>query len=103
MIKTTRQITDYRKNYNFTYSGMLKALVWWFEVKKNSVEAANGGIGILPYIYNDAKTYYYGLYLAQQANKNKQIRVQVEEVEIAPPQVYVQPPRLFRIGEEENE
>lgn len=101
--KVSRQITDYRKNYNFTYSGMLKALIWWFEVKKNSVEAANGGIGILPYIYNDAKTYYYGLYLAQQANKNKQIRVQVEEVEIAPPQVYVQPPRLFRIGEEENE
>ena len=31
--KITRQITDYRKQYNFTYSGMLKALTWWFDVK----------------------------------------------------------------------
>ena len=82
---------------------MLKALVWWFDVKKNSIEAANGGIGILPYIYNDAKTYYYGLYVAQMANQNKKIYNKVEEVEIAPPQVYVQPPKLFDIGEEENE
>ena len=101
--KVTRQITDYKKQYGFTYSGMKKALVWWFEVKKNSVEAANGGIGILPYIYNDAKTYYYGLYLAQLANKNKTIHTQIEEIEIAPPEVYVQPPRLFDLGEERHE
>ena len=75
--KITRQITDYKRQYSFTYSGMLKALVWWFEVKKNSVDAANGGIGILPYIYNDAKTYYYGLYLAQMANQNKTIQNKV--------------------------
>lgn len=101
--KITRQITDYKKQYNFTYSGMLKALIWWFDVKKSSVEAANGGIGILPYIYNDAKTYYYGLYMAQLSNQNKTIHKKVEEVEIASPRVYVQPPRLFNIGEEENE
>ena len=82
---------------------MLKALLWWFDVKKNSVEAANGGIGILPYIYNDAKTYYYGLYMAQLSNKDKTIHQRVEEVEIAPPRVYVQPPKLFNIEEEENE
>lgn len=101
--KVTRQITDYKKSYNFTYSGMLKALIWWFDVKKNSIEAANGGIGILPYIYNDAKTYYYGLYLAQQANKDKTVKIKIEEIEIAPPRIYVQPPKLFNIGEEENE
>ena len=101
--KVTRQISDYKKQYNFTYSGMLKALMWWFDIKKNTLEGTNGGIGILPYIYNDAKTYYYGLYLAQMANKNKEIHTQVEEIEIAPPQVYAQPPRLFNIEEEENE
>lgn len=101
--KITRQITDYKRQYSFTYSGMLKALVWWFEVKKNSIDAANGGIGILPYIYNDAKTYYYGLYLAQMANQNKTIQNKVEEIEIAPPRIYVAPPKLFNIGEEENE
>ena len=100
--KVSRQITDYKKEYNFSYSGMLKALLWWFEVKKNSVEAANGGIGILPYIYNDAKTYYYGLYMAQLSNKDKTIHRRVEEVEIAPPRVYVQPPHLFNLEEEEE-
>lgn len=101
--KITRQITDYKKQYNFTYSGMLKALTWWFDVKKNTTENTNGGIGILPYIYNDAKTYYYGLFIAQMTNKNKEVNTKIEEVEIAPPRVYVQPPRLFNIEEEENE
>lgn len=101
--KVTRQIADYKKQYNFTYSGMLKALIWWFDVKKNTTENTNGGIGILPYIYNDAKTYYYGLYMAQISNQDKTIHTKIEEIEIAPPQVYVQPPRLFNIEEEENE
>lgn len=101
--KVTRQITDYKKQYNFTYSGMLKALVWWFDIKKNTIENTNGGIGILPYIYNDAKTYYYGLYMAQMVNQGKTLHTQVEEIEIPSPRVYVQPPRLFNIEEEENE
>lgn len=105
--KVQRQITDYKKQYSFTYSGMLKALMWWFEVKKNTLEGTNGGIGILPYIYNDAKTYYYGLWIAQNINAEKDLenyKIKIEEVEIAPPQVYVQSPRLFNIeGENENE
>ena len=101
--KITRQITDYKKQYNFTYSGMLKALIWWFDVKKNTLENTNGGIGILPYIYNDAKTYFYGLYMAQIINQNKTIQTKIEEVEIESPRVYNHPPRLFKIEEEENE
>lgn len=100
--KVTRQISDYKKQYNFTYSGMLKALMWWFDIKKNTTENTNGGIGILPYIYNDAKTYYYGVFMAQRINEGKTIETKVEEIEIAPPQVYTQPPRLFNI-EEDNE
>lgn len=70
------------------------------------MEGTNGGIGILPYIYNDAKTYYYGLYMAQLVNEKKDLenyKTKIEVIEIAPPQVYVQPPKLFNIGEEENE
>jgi hypothetical protein len=82
---------------------MLKALMWWFDVKGNTLEATNGGIGILPYIYNDAKSYYYGLYMAQKVNEGKTVDTRVEEIEIASPRVYTPPPRLFNIGEEENE
>ena len=101
--KIARQITDYRKQYNFTYSGMLKSLKWWFDIKKNTLEGTNGGIGILPYIYNDASSYYYGLYLAQMVNQDKIFKKEIEEIEIAPPQIYTLPPKLFNIEEEVNE
>ena len=101
--KIIRQIADYKKEFNFTYSGMHKALIWWFDIKKNTLEGTNGGIGILPYIYNDARTYYYGLYLAQVVNQDKIFKQEVEEVEIAPPRAYTPPPKLFNIEEEVNE
>ena len=101
--KIIRQITDYKRQYNFTYSGMHKTLIWWFDIKKNTLENTNGGIGILPYIYNDASAYYYGLYLAQTVNQNKTFKMEVEEIEISPPKSYIPPPKLFNIGEEENE
>lgn len=104
--KVIRQISDYKKQFNFTYSGMLKALIWWFDVKKNTLEATNGGIGILPYIYNDAKTYYYGLWMAQNINSEKDLanfHIRTEEIEISSPRRYVQPPRLFDIERESED
>ena len=71
-ISISKQAENYIKMYNFTYSGMLKSLKWFYEVKGNSKEGSNGRIGIIPYIYEDAKKYYYNLYLAQQRNKNVQ-------------------------------
>ena len=56
--------------YDFTYSGMLKSLKWFYEIKHNDKDSSNGRIGIIPYIYKDAYDYYYNLYLAQQRNKD---------------------------------
>lgn len=101
-----KQIKDYRKEYNYTFSGMLKTLIWWFEIKGNSIEKANEGIGIIPFIYDDACKYYYSLYLAQLANEKIDIQHYqpiVEEIEIAPPQAYMIPPRLFKFGEDMEE
>lgn len=42
-----KQLKDYQKEYQYTYSGMLKTLMYWYEIKDNSIEKANGGIGIL--------------------------------------------------------
>ena len=49
--RVRKQINEYKEKYNYTYSGMLKTLVWWYEVKNNSIEKANGGIGIIPFAY----------------------------------------------------
>lgn len=63
--KIQRQIKSYMKEYSYTYSGIHKTLKYFYEVKGGSVEKANGGIGIVPYIYDDAYRYYYNLWEAQ--------------------------------------
>lgn len=66
-------MNDYIKEYQYTYSGMLKALIYFYEVKGNNKNKANGGIGIIPFIYKDAYNYYYNLWIIQQSNKDKNV------------------------------
>lgn len=97
--KIKNQIKSYHDKYQFSYSGMLKTLIYWFDVKGNSVEQANDGIGIIPYVYKQAHDYYYELYLAQTANKNKDIekykKPQTKVVTIPPPAIPKKKPKLF--------
>lgn len=104
-LKIKKQIESYIKNYQYTYSGMLKALKWFFEVKKENIEKANGGIGIVPYIYQDAYKYYYSLYLAQQRNEQKHndYNVKTKVIVIESPRMWIAPPKLFNLGDDENE
>ena len=80
---------------------MLKSLKWFYEVKHNDKESSNGRIGIIPYIYDDAKNYYYQLYLANERNKDiSNYRVTTKEIVIASPRMYVAPPKLFDLGDD---
>ena len=101
--RVKKQIKDYKNEYKYSYSGMLKALVWFYEIKGNSIEKANGGIGILPFVYQDAYNYYYSLYLAQLVNEEKdvnQYKTKVREIVIKSPSVAGKPIRLFDLGED---
>lgn len=99
----SKQAENYIKQYDFTYSGMLKSLKWFYEIKGNSKEGSNGGIGIIPYIYEEAKKYYYNIYLAQQRNKDVEgYRLEVKEIVIASPRIFIAPPKLFDLGDEEE-
>lgn len=100
-----KQIKEFKESYDYSYSGMCKTLKWWYEVKGNSIEKANGGIGIIPYVYKDACSYYYALYLAAITNEDKNIEqcvAQVREFIIAPPRAEKRPPRLFNLDYEEG-
>jgi len=66
-----KQLKDMLANYGFTYSGIHKTLVYWYEVKKSSKEKANGGLGIVPFIYEPAKKYFYTVFMAREQNKDK--------------------------------
>lgn len=79
--KISKQIHDFYTVNHFTYSGMEKSLRYFFEVKNKPIEDAHGGIGIIPYIYEDAKKYWYTVWAAKQLNEAKPI-----EQYVAPPE-----------------
>ena len=101
-----KQIKQYVEEYNFTYSGIKKALIYFFEIKGNSIEKSNGGIGIVPYVYKNAYNYYLSLWQAQQKNVDKVIFdyvPNVKEIVIPPPQRKVKKRPLFTFLDEEGE
>lgn len=103
--RVCRQIKTFHETYKYTYSGMLKTLQWWYEIQHNTIEKANGGIGIIPWVYKDAEKYYYELYQIQERARQMdvaQIQLQVKEFNIEPPKIWVAPPRLFNMNDEEN-
>ena len=106
-ILTKKLAEKYVKENNFTYSGMLKTLKWYYEKEGNSIEKSNGSIGILPYIYQQALNYYYALYQAQLINKEKDLSnfmlPKERVITIESPRVYVRPPHMWLEGEKEEE
>lgn len=101
-----KQIKQYREEYNYTYSGIRKALVYFYKVKGNPIEKANGGIGIVPYVYQNAYNYYLALWQAQQKNQDKVLTnyiPKVKEVVIPRPQRKVKKRELFTFLDEEVE
>lgn len=101
-----KQIKQYVDEYNFTYSGIHKALIYFFEVKGNTIEKANGGIGIVPYVYKNAYDYYFSLWQAQQKNEDKVVQEyipNVKEIVIPRPQRKVKKRQLFTFLDKEND
>lgn len=104
--KTNKQLKDYREQYNYTYSGIHKALVYFYEIKGNDKNKANGGIGIVPFVYRDAYNYYYALWEAKQKNEGKKIEdfiPKIREVHIPIPQRNIEKRNLFSFLDEEVE
>lgn len=98
-----KQINQYVSEYNYSYTGILKALKYFYEIKKNSLEKSQNGIGIVPYIYNDAYNYYYALWLVQQKNENKElITYKTEKIHIPIPQRKIKKRKLFSFLDEEE-
>jgi hypothetical protein len=104
--RAKKQINDYIAEYNYSYSGMLKALIYFYEIRGGDVEQAHESVGIIPYIYKDAYNYYYNLWQAQQKNQYKDIRQfipAVVEVHIERPQRKVEKRNRFSFLDEEVE
>ena len=105
-IAISKQAEKYINQYQFTYSGMLKSLKWYYEKEGHDISKSNGSIGIIPYIYKQAKLYYYALYQAQLVNAQKDatqyLESPVREITIESPRVFVPSPHLW-LEEDEDE
>lgn len=64
-----KQVKEFKENKNYTYSGIRKSLQYFFEIKENSIERAKGSLGIVPYVYEDAKKYWHNLNNIKQINE----------------------------------
>lgn len=53
-----RLIKRFREENGYTYTGILNALKYFFEVQHGSINKANERIGIVPYVYDEAQEYY---------------------------------------------
>ena len=100
------QIKKFVEEYNYTYSGIRKALIYHYEIKGGDKSNANGGICIVPYVYQNAYEYHYNLWLAQQKNKDVEIQLytpKVKEIVIPNPQRKIKKRPLFTFLDEDEE
>lgn len=98
--KVNQSIKKFHNELGYSYSGIQKALYYFYEIKHNSIDKANGGISIVPFVYKDAYNYYYDLFMAQQRNENKKPFIErVREIIIKPPKVE-KPVKLFDLDKE---
>lgn len=51
------QLEKYYTEYEFTYDGMLYSLIYFFDIMENDTSKCEG-IGIIPYVYQEAKEFY---------------------------------------------
>lgn len=96
----TKKLAErYHKENNYTYSGMLKTLKWYYEKEGHSLDKSNGSIGIIPYVYQQALNYYYMLYKTQLINQEKNMeqigQPRIREISIPSPVAYRKPPKLW--------
>lgn len=103
--RVQKQIKQYVEEYNYTYSGIQKALYYFYELKNGDLSKANGGIGIVPHIYQKARDYYFDLWQAQQRNQNINIELytpKVREITIPRPSCKAKKRPLFTFLDEQE-
>lgn len=105
--RITLQIKKYLQDHpEYTYSGIQRTLEYFYEIKHNPIEKANGSIGIVPWVYEEARRYYYNQWLLSQKNAEKDIQAyvpKVKEIVIQPPKREPRKKRIFMFLDEETE
>ncbi len=51
-------IKKYKEEKGYSFTGMLNALKYFYEIKKHPTDKSEERVGIIPYVYNDAQEYF---------------------------------------------
>ena len=98
----TKLAEKYIAEYDFTYEGIAATLEWYYIICKHNTVQAKGSIGIVPYVYNQAKDYYKKIEDIHKINSNKQkIEDKVINIEIKE-KTYKKPIKSFW-GDDDDE
>ncbi len=81
--KIDKQIKDFIAEGK-TAEGINKTIKYWYEVKKSDPSKAQGGIGIVGYIYGEAMEYYKTREENLQKNKDIEWKQETEVLQIFP-------------------
>ena len=99
--KVESQIKNFVTKEGMSLDAIYKTLIYWYDIKKSSIEQANGGIGIVPYVYSDYLNYMKNQYENSQINKGKTIDqfVGKKSVEIIGKATPIRKPRHIKFYE----
>ena len=95
-----QQIKNFRDKEEYTFSGMLKTLRFYCEVRGGTL-SKKSGISIIKYVYSDAYEYYKKVYESHQNSEQKILVVKEKKIEIEPPQKRGLRIKIFDLGESE--
>jgi len=73
--KINQQIAAFQKDAGYTLENIYGTLNYWYNVKKSGTEKANGGIGIVPYVYAE----YLGWKERQEAIKQSNVGKKISD------------------------
>ena len=81
----TKQIKNYKEEKEYSYSGMLKTLQYFYEIKRNKLDPSTNTIGIIPFCYQEALNYQYSIWLANHKNETNNFVAKEEVIHIPVP------------------
>ena len=68
--RVPQQIKTLRTKNDYSYSSIMLTLKHFYEIKGGDLKKSNNGIGIVPFVYDDARAYYEKLHYAEEQNKD---------------------------------
>lgn len=92
------QIKRFHEEFGYTYKGMELTLKYFYEILDNEVREGDG-IGIIPYVYEDATQQYIRQRKINESARNKENHKRVERVVYISPRSKTKKKKLIEIDD----